>query len=163
MSIFGINFWIVCWGFWRSLGLSWEPFWVSWGFFGRPLDPKNYKKNCGFFNVFENAFFLFFEDPVGCFGLILLLFVRSGANAGSKMGSKSGPKIGQIVGQKWYQKWSESAQNAWSKMGFKIKKIALTAPSQKAWAFKQRLLWEKKQKQSHNDSKMVQHCPNWLN
>merc|ERR1711963_207121 len=71
-------------------------------------------KNCGFFNVFENACFLFFEDPVGCFGLILLLFVRSGANA--------------------------SAQIAWSKMGFKIKKIALTVPSQKALAFKQRLL-----------------------
>ena len=56
MLIFGLNFGSFCWGFWSSLGSSWEPSWVSWGSLGRPLDPKNLKKLC-FLRFFENVTF----------------------------------------------------------------------------------------------------------
>ena len=36
------------------LGVSWEPYWASWGSLGRPLDPKTIK-NPRFFKVFEKA------------------------------------------------------------------------------------------------------------
>ena len=100
MLIFGLNFGSFCWGFWSSLGSSWEPSWVSWGSLGRPPDPKT-SKNRRFFEVFENAAFWFFEAPDGSLGLILPplwpIWFQSGPQNGS---------------QKWSKKWSKS----WLKM-----------------------------------------------
>ena len=41
LLIFGFNFRLFFWGFWSSLGASWEPSWTSWGSLGRPQEWKN--------------------------------------------------------------------------------------------------------------------------
>ena len=48
------HFFSFFWPFMHFLGVSWEPYWASWGSLGRPLDPKTYK-NSKFFKVFEKA------------------------------------------------------------------------------------------------------------
>ena len=46
---------------------------------------KNLEKTKGFFKVFVNEGFWFFEAPDGSFGLILALLGRSDPKMGSKM------------------------------------------------------------------------------
>ena len=108
LLVFGFTFWPlfdqVLDHLWISLGVVWEPSRASWGFLGKPLDPKTLK-NWGFFKLFENAAFWLFEAPDGSLGLILPPLWP--------IWSQSGPQNGS---QKWSKKWSKS----WSKMTPKV-------------------------------------------
>ena len=93
LLIFGSNFGSLFWGFWISLGASWEPSWASWGSLARPQEWKNADSPTRK-PLFYKCSFLVFEASNGPIGLILFLLGQIWSQNGvPKWGAKVGKKV----------------------------------------------------------------------
>ena len=102
--------------FWSSLGVSWEPSWVFWVFFGRAPDSKTYK-NQVFLMGFEKAVYWSLKLLMSVLGSSCFFLVKSGAKLGFQNGY-----------QKWRKKESKNREAINSNNLIKRKMVQFLVP-----------------------------------